>query len=685
MTAPSYTTDLVDINTTEVIGTWVETGTWNAGAAPALEPDFFIQGANCIAKYMTSGGTGIGGFVMNFGGGITIPSPGAFFIWMMQQCPNNIDTEANGGLRAIIGSSNTAFNAWKLKGKDTYPYGGWICFPVDPAINGGTPDYTIGSPTSTKQWFGGAVNQLANAKGGTGIDVLRYGRGALQIEFGTLAEGYATFTGASTFNDANGDTGATTLSVNASLQFTRGAGSFITDGFKSGMIIITTGFTNGGNNATKTISSVAAQTIIVTDTTGLIQEGGGGDERMKGGNRWGLLQAIDGGYLQQGLFLMGTATYAVDFRDANTSILIANTKKVISTFNSFEIRNTSSQVDWTSVSVLALGTTSRGDFTVTDNATVNLISCVFTDTGLFNFLPATTVTNCIFRRTDKITTGGATFTGCTIDSNRATSAMLTSSPAAAALISNTSFISNGTGHAIEIGGSPDNMTLTNVDFSLYAESDGDTGDEAVYINIDNGSMNLTISGGSIPSIKTAGCVVTVISNAVTTTVITKDIDGIVIENVRVLVLAAAGGPMPSNVTVSEITNSGTTATVTHTTHGMATNDKVQIKGASHLANNGVFTITKINNDSYSYTMGSSPGSNPIGIIKATYVALSGLTNGSGLITMSRVFSFDQPITGRARKSTGDPLLTDLYKTSTILGTIDSVDGSSTTVLMITDE
>src|SRR3990167_11173243 len=109
--------------------------------------------------------------------------------------------------------------------------------------------------------------------------------------------------------------------------------------------------------------------------------------------------------------LFGTATNAVDFRDSNASILIADTQKVISTFNLFEIRNSGSRVDWTSVSFQALGTVSRGDFTVTDDADVNWDGCSFTDVGLFSLLANTTATNCVFRRTDKITTGGATLTG----------------------------------------------------------------------------------------------------------------------------------------------------------------------------------------------------------------------------------------------------------------------------------
>lgn len=597
MTAPAYATDLANIDTAEAIGSWVETGTWTAGTAPALEPDFFIQGANCIAKYMTSGGVGVGGWVMNFGSGITVPSPGAVFMWMMAQCPNNTDTEANGGLRLIIGSSSTAFNAWKLRGKDTNPYGGWTCYAVDPTV---TVDYTVGSPTATKQWFGGAVNQLANAKGGTGIDVIRYGRGELKCEFGSTADGYATFVGAAAQNDNES-------------------------------------------------------------------------------NRWGLCQAIDGGYLQQGLFLMGSATNAVDFRDSNTSVLIANTKKVVAAFNTFEVRNASSRVDWTNISFLALGTVSRGRFLATDNADINITSCSFTDLDTFDFLSNSTVLTSIFRRTGQITTGGGTFTGCTVDNNRAASAMLASSPANAALISDTSFISDGTGHAIEITGTAANFTLTGNTYSGYAASDGSTGNEAIFVNIASGSLNLTISGGDVPSIRTAGCTVTVIASAVTVTAKAATKTGVAIASAQVLMKAATGGPFPFDVTVT-ISNSGTTATVTHTGHGLATNDKVWITGASLNPNNGVFPITKIDANSYSYTMASSPGSSPTGTIKATFVILSGTTDVNGEITMSRVFPSNQPFSGWARKSASAPY----YKEGALNGTVNSSTGASPTAVLVED-
>lgn len=62
--------------------------------------------------------------------------------------------------------------------------------------------------------------------------------------------------------------------------FTRTTGNFTTDGFTAGMAIVTTGFTNGGNNTYKIIQSVTSTVITVTDTTGLVNETGNGNERI---------------------------------------------------------------------------------------------------------------------------------------------------------------------------------------------------------------------------------------------------------------------------------------------------------------------------------------------------------------------------------------------------------------------
>jgi hypothetical protein len=72
---------------------------------------------------------------------------------------------------------------------------------------------------------------------------------------------------------------ATQINVNATAgTFTRLTGSFLTDGFLAGHVITGSGFANGGNNVTKTISTVTDLVITVTSNAGLVNETGSGDE-----------------------------------------------------------------------------------------------------------------------------------------------------------------------------------------------------------------------------------------------------------------------------------------------------------------------------------------------------------------------------------------------------------------------
>jgi hypothetical protein len=82
--------------------------------------------------------------------------------------------------------------------------------------------------------------------------------------------------------DVGADTGsgAQTISVNATNKtFTRSAGSFVTDGFKAGMVVTMSGFTNGGNNGRKEIATVSATVLTMTVSTGLVDETGNANER----------------------------------------------------------------------------------------------------------------------------------------------------------------------------------------------------------------------------------------------------------------------------------------------------------------------------------------------------------------------------------------------------------------------
>lgn len=271
------------------------------------------------------------------------------------------------------------------------------------------------------------------------------------------------------------------------------------------------------------------------------------------------------------------------------------------------------------------------------------------------------------------TQNAASLTNCAFDNTKVSCA----APADATLISDCSFVSGGTGHAIEIGGTVATVTLTDVFFTGYS---GTGTDAPIYVNIATGSMTINIVGGTTPTIRTAGATVTVVNAKTAKVTVKAASDSAAIQNARVLLLADTGGDLPVNETVT-IANSGTAATVTHTAHGLSSGQKVQIKGASHAANNGVFAVTVTNANEYTYTMGSAPGSNPTGTILATGVILEGLTDASGIIQNAAFpYTADQPVVGRARKSTSAPF----YKTGGVSGTLTTA-GFDTTVFLVRDE
>lgn len=161
MAVPTYTTGLTSINTAESATGYTEPTGATAGGIAVAETDFFIQGTGCISK--TFNATGLGGLHYNNGSGLTIPSPGAYFAWIYHAAINAVATEANGGMRLTVGSGVGDYKSWHVRGKDTHPYGGWICVPVDPTV---AADVTTGSPTATLQYFGYVANGInAVAKG----------------------------------------------------------------------------------------------------------------------------------------------------------------------------------------------------------------------------------------------------------------------------------------------------------------------------------------------------------------------------------------------------------------------------------------------------------------------------------------------------------------------------------------
>lgn len=296
---------------------------------------------------------------------------------------------------------------------------------------------------------------------------------------------------------------------------------------------------------------------------------------------------------------------------------------------------------------------------------------------------STDAINCTFTQSGLVTQDtGATFNGCIFQESTTTSTIDVSDLSD---ITNCDFISDGSNHALEIDTSHAGNTydLVGCSFTGYATSDGSTGNEVIYNNSGGAVIiNANEITGTLSVRNGTGASTTLIVNPVTTQLTVTDNTATVIEGARVLVWVTDNSNYFSGATVS-ITGTGTTATVSHTAHGMVTGDYVVIGGVTNDDTyNGQYSVTVTGVNSYTYTTNETINiGTATGTITSTFAVLSGLTNSSGLISDTRAWSVDQPIAGRIRKSTSSPY----YVTATFTGTIDTDSGFITIIQMVSDE
>jgi hypothetical protein len=317
-------------------------------------------------------------------------------------------------------------------------------------------------------------------------------------------------------------------------------------------------------------------------------------------------------------------------------------------------------------------------------------SCVWNDFGAIQGHVNVPYTTCSMNRTDQIDQNAGTFSDCTIDSNTATSAILMDNPS---LVTDCTFISDGTGHAGRIrptGAGPFNFNWDGNSDSGYAATDGSTGNETLLIDPVTASADITLTltnGASTPTIMEAagytGTFTLVTSSATTTVTVLDARDNSFIENARVLVTAGATGNLPDGDSVT-ITRSGSTASVSHTGHGLLTGQKVMIKGADQNEYNCVAAITNVTTNAYDYTVTGTPTTPATGTITSTAVIIDGLTNASGVISDTRSYSANQSIGSESKvaKASSSPYFA---ASPALSGTINTSSGLSLTVQLVLDE
>lgn len=414
-----------------------------------------------------------------------------------------------------------------------------------------------------------------------------------------------------------------------------------------------------------------------------------------GSNKWGLMFRQNGIYQWQGRFVVGqnnagTAT-AAHFDDIESAaIVVADTIHSQTDFTQWIIDHASTVFNCSNKAFFSLGTNNPGKVVI-NNASASSTgwnTCVWNDFGTIQGHVNVDYTTCSFNRTDQIDQNAGTFTGCTVDRNTATSAILMDNPS---LITDCTFISDGTGHAGRIrptGAGPFSFNWDGNTDSGYAVSDGSTGNETLLIDPVTASADITLTltnGASTPTIMEAAGYTgtfTLVTASVTTQITVLDArDNSPIENARVLVTAGATGNEPYQDSVT-ITRSGSTASVSHTAHGLTTGEKVMIKGADQDEYNCVAAITNVTTNAYDYTVTGTPTTPATGTITSTGVIIDGLTNASGIISDTRSFSANQSIEGNVRKATTSPY----FKASPPLsGTISTASGLSLTIQLALDE
>lgn len=269
-----------------------------------------------------------------------------------------------------------------------------------------------------------------------------------------------------------------------------------------------------------------------------------------GYHMWGLLSETAGGYLWQGRMSLGTASNAVDFRDSNRTIFIKWTPKVTANFNTIEVIHLGSNVEMTGFQFICLDTTtaSRGRWITTNDATVVLTSCAFQDMNTFVFDSNTTVAACTFRRCGLVTQAGSDFDDTVFDEPSGTYGFKVDN---LNNVDNCSFISDGTGYALELDSSMagNSYTMSGCTFTGYAATDGVTGNECIYNNT-GGTVTIAVGTGQTPTVHDVGVSDTVITSSVPLYIIVKDADGTVIQNAQV-------GVFTNDASRTEIVNQDT--------------------------------------------------------------------------------------------------------------------------------
>jgi hypothetical protein len=551
MAAPSYTEDLTDVDLAETTTGWNQVNfAGGGGGSLSASPDLATQGINCVDRQISSNDRGAA-----FNNGATsaaVASGVHIFQWMFNGTPGLVDTIQNTGVCVIAGTGTGAMVQFHVDGSDTYGAAGRTgkCYAYRYVNTSNTsPPYRTltGSPGATPSYFGASINTTASVKGAN--------LGVDAIRYGTGA--YLT------------------------------AGELVSAGDASDDPCTFDGFATENDK----------------NQTGAY-------------NRWGILTKVNQSYELQGRFAIGqnnskVATLA-RFKDSDVGVVFLDTIHSETDFTQVIIDHASTRVEWTNINFTALGTHNPGRVVVNNaSSTVIIVGGVWSGIGITTLRAGCDITGLTWRNTDQITLNSATLDGCTIDKNTATSAIVTTPSNMTNNVVDNEFISDGTGHAINLGSvaASTSFTWKNTLSGYVAGTTGDpvttgtSGNEAILCNV-AASQKLTINvatGYTVPSVKNDGTgTVAVVSAGVTIDVNVKDQAGANVQSALVYIDDDLG-------VVGNITNTTTDASgnITQATYnGAETTATLRVRKYGYKP--FISTITLLSNTATNVTLITDP-------------------------------------------------------------------------------
>ena len=197
MAAGNYQVDLTTLSTAEATTGWSDLNVaGGGGGALSIEIDFAIQGTNAITRQVTNNTRG----ATYNNGATTLGADDHYFVWTVCATPGITDIKSAGGITAVIGNSNTQYNAYYVNGSDTLPQGGMQNYAI---YSGSTASTTVGGGLSgNPSIFGSYTSTNGTSKGDNyAIDAIRYGTG--YYIFDGDVTNPITFVSASQDNDLN--------------------------------------------------------------------------------------------------------------------------------------------------------------------------------------------------------------------------------------------------------------------------------------------------------------------------------------------------------------------------------------------------------------------------------------------------------------------------------------------------